>query len=50
VSTRLLIYAGHLIRRGVPARRACSVSVSRSLTDDIDSQRAIDEVINAIFP
>src|SRR6266853_496266 len=50
VSTRLLIYAGHLIQRGVPARRACSVSVSRSLTDDIDSQRAIDEVINAIFP
>jgi nitric oxide reductase NorQ protein len=50
VSTRLLIYAGQLIHRGVPARRACSVAVSRSLTDDIDSQRAIDEVINAIFP
>jgi nitric oxide reductase NorQ protein len=50
VSTRLLIYAGQLIKRGVPARRACAVAVSRSLTDDIDSQRAIDEVINAIFP
>jgi len=50
VSTRLLIYAGQLIRHGVPARRACSVAVSRSLTDDIDSQRAIDEVIHAIFP
>jgi nitric oxide reductase NorQ protein len=50
VSTRLLIYAGQLIRRGVRPRRACSVAVSRSLTDDIDSQRAIDEVINAIFP
>ncbi|MBM4255076.1 MAG: CbbQ/NirQ/NorQ/GpvN family protein [Deltaproteobacteria bacterium] len=50
VSTRLLIYAGQLIHRGVPARRACSVAVSRSLTDDVDSQRAIDEVINAIFP
>ncbi len=50
VSTRLLIYAGHLMRRGVAARRACSVAVSRSLTDDVDSQRAIDEVINAIFP
>jgi nitric oxide reductase NorQ protein len=50
VSTRLLIYAGQLIHRGVPARRACAVAVSRSLTDDIDSQRAIEEVINAIFP
>lgn len=50
VSTRLLIYAGHLMRQGVPARRACSVAVSRSLTDDVDSQRAIDEVIKAIFP
>jgi len=50
VSTRLLIYAGQLMRRGVRARRACSVAVSRSLTDDLDSQRAIDEVIAAIFP
>ena len=50
VSTRLLIYAAQLIHHGVAARRACSVAVSRSLTDDLDSQRAIDEVINAIFP
>jgi len=50
VSTRLLIYAGQLMRRGVQPRRACAVAVSRSLTDDLDSQRAIDEVINAIFP
>jgi len=34
----------------VQPRRACAVAVSRSLTDDLDSQRAIDEVINAIFP
>jgi len=50
VSTRLLIYAGQLMRRGVRPRRACAVAVSRSLTDDLDSQRAIDEVIHAIFP
>ncbi len=50
VSTRLLIYAGQLMRRGVRPRRACAVAVSRSLTDDVDSQRAIDEVIHAIFP
>ena len=50
VSTRLLIYSGQLICQGVRPRRACTVAVSRSLTDDNDSQRAIDEVINAIFP
>ena len=50
VSTRLLIYAGQLMQRGVRPRRACAVAVSRSLTDDVDSQRAIDEVIHAIFP
>ena len=50
VSTRLLIYAGQLMRHGVRPRRACAVAVSRSLTDDVDSQRAIDEVIGAIFP
>lgn len=50
VSTRLLIYAGQLMRHGVRPRRACAVAVSRSLTDDLDSQRAIDEVIYAIFP
>ena len=49
VSTRLLIYAGQLMRQGVPARRACDVSVSKSLTDDIECQRAIDEVVCSIF-
>lgn len=50
VSTRLLIYAGQLIRNKVPARRACRVAVSSSLTDDADSQRAIDALAEAIFP
>src|SRR5712692_578722 len=49
VSTRLLIYAGLLMRRGVRPRRACSVSVSRALTDDAESQRAIGELAQAIF-
>jgi nitric oxide reductase NorQ protein len=50
VSTRLLIYASQLIQKGVSARRACTTAVSRSLTDDVDSQRAIDELAAAIFP
>ncbi len=49
VSTRLLIYAGQLMQRGVPARRACEVAVSKSLTDDAESQRAIGELAQAIF-
>ena len=49
VSTRLLVYAGQLIRQGVSRRRACTVAVSHALTDDPESQRAIDDVAGAIF-
>jgi len=49
VSTRLLVYAGQLVRQGVTPRRACSVAVSRALTDDPESARAIDELAGAIF-
>jgi nitric oxide reductase NorQ protein len=49
VSTRLLVYAGQLVRQGVAPRRACVVAVSHALTDDGDSQRAIDDVAAAIF-
>src|SRR5262249_30271913 len=48
-STRLLISAGQLMRSGVPPRRACEVAVSKSLTDDGESQRAIGELAHAIF-
>jgi nitric oxide reductase NorQ protein len=50
VSTRLLIYAGELIRQGIAPRRAATVAVTWSLTDETDSKRAIDEVVKAIFP
>jgi nitric oxide reductase NorQ protein len=49
VSTRLLIYAARLMRSGVAPRRACDVTVSRSLSDDPESQRAIAELVHAIF-
>jgi len=49
-STRLLIYAGRLIKEGIPARRACEVAISASLSDEGEVQRAISEVIYAIFP
>src|SRR6266478_2264747 len=50
VSTRLLIYAGELIRQGIAPRRAATVAVTWSLTDELDSKRAIDEIVKAIFP
>jgi nitric oxide reductase NorQ protein len=49
VSTRLLIYAAQLMQQHVPARRACRVAVSTSLTDDAESQHAIDALVGAIF-
>jgi len=50
VSTRLLVYAGELIRQGIPASRACEAAVTRPITDDKDMQRTIAELIRAIFP
>ncbi|MSQ61641.1 MAG: CbbQ/NirQ/NorQ/GpvN family protein [Dehalococcoidia bacterium] len=49
VSTRLLIYAGKLIRSGIPARRACQVAVVWALTDEADVQRSVEEVVSSIF-
>lgn len=50
VSTRLLIYAGQLIQRGIRERRACEIAIGATLTDEEDLQRAIEEVIYTIFP
>ncbi len=49
VSTRLLIYAGRLIVKGIAPRRACQVAVTWSLTDDLEVQRSIEEVVTSIF-
>ena len=48
-STRMLIYAGRLIKEGVANRRACQVSVTWGITDDPQVQRSIDEVVTSIF-
>jgi nitric oxide reductase NorQ protein len=49
VSTRLLVYAGRLMQSGVAPRRACDAAVVRSLTDDVESQRAMTELTEAVF-
>lgn len=50
VSTRLLVYAGQLIARGIAVRRACDVAICRAITDDSDVQRAVAELVSTIFP
>jgi nitric oxide reductase NorQ protein len=49
-STRVLIYAGRLIKEGIAPRRACHVAVTWGITDDPQVQRSLDEVVSAIFP
>lgn len=49
-STRVLIYAGRLIKEGIAPRRACHVAVTWGITDDAQVQRSLDEVVAAIFP
>ena len=48
-STRLLIYAGKLIAQGIAPRRACQVSINWAITDDIQVQQSITEIIASIF-
>ncbi len=49
-STRLLIYAGRLMQKGISARRACGVAITALLTDEKEVQRAVNEVVAAVFP
>jgi nitric oxide reductase NorQ protein len=49
VSTRLLVYAGQLVARGLTPRRACTVAVTNSLTDDPEMIRSVGELVTALF-
>lgn len=49
VSTRLLIYAGRLIAAGLDPGVACEASIVEPLTDDLDLQRSMTEVIRDFF-
>lgn len=48
-STRLLIYAGRLMKQGIAARRACQVAIVWTLSDELELQRSIEEVVSSIF-
>ncbi|MFY9271141.1 MAG: CbbQ/NirQ/NorQ/GpvN family protein [Candidatus Manganitrophaceae bacterium] len=49
VSTRLLIYAGQLIGKGIPPHRACEAAIADAMTDDPDMRRSLMEVVRAFF-
>ncbi len=49
VSTRLLIYAGVLIKKGVAPRRACSVAMVKPITDDPEMQKTLEELVSAVL-
>ena len=49
VSTRMLVYAGLLIRDGVEPRDACDMTMTRALTDDPDMSAALRALVDASF-
>jgi nitric oxide reductase NorQ protein len=48
-STRLLIYAAQLMRRGVSVKQACRSAICLPLTDDDGLQETLDDLIEDIF-
>jgi nitric oxide reductase NorQ protein len=49
VSTRLLIYAGQLIKEGIPPKRACSAAIADTMTDDPEMRASLNEIVSAFF-
>jgi nitric oxide reductase NorQ protein len=49
VSTRLLVYAGQLIGQGVDPVAACEATICKPITDDLDMQRSIVEIVATQF-
>ena len=49
VSTRSLIHAGKMIRRGISPRRACSLAIAQAITDEKDEIAAVEMIVDKIF-
>ncbi|MGV8990416.1 MAG: CbbQ/NirQ/NorQ/GpvN family protein [Thiobacillus sp.] len=49
LSTRMLIYAGSLINKGVAPLAACRVALVRPITDDPDMRDALDSAVTTYF-
>lgn len=50
VSTRLLIYAGELIERGIAPRRAADLAIVQAVSDDATVQEAVAGIVDVIWP
>jgi nitric oxide reductase NorQ protein len=48
-STRLLVHAAKLMRRGVPPLGACNGAIAEALTDDPEMLRAVNELASSLF-
>ena len=48
-STRLLVHAAKLMRRGITAQTACAGAIAEALTDDPDMLRAVNELAASVF-
>lgn len=49
ISTRLLVYAGQLIAKGIEPRAACQMTLVRPLTDDPDMRDTLDAAVATFF-
>ncbi|MEK7322480.1 MAG: CbbQ/NirQ/NorQ C-terminal domain-containing protein, partial [Pseudomonadota bacterium] len=49
ISTRLLVYAGSLIAKGIAPKAACSMTLVRPITDDPDIRDTLDAAIATYF-
>jgi nitric oxide reductase NorQ protein len=49
ISTRLLVYAGQLIAKGIDPNAACSMTLVRPITDDPDMRDTLDAAVNTFF-
>ncbi len=49
ISTRLLVYSGQLIAKGVDAKAACSMTMVTPLTDDPDMRDTLNAAVETFF-
>ncbi len=50
VSTRLLVYAGQLMSRGIAPRRACQLAIVSAVSDDETVQSAVAGIVDVVLP
>ncbi|MFC2967069.1 CbbQ/NirQ/NorQ/GpvN family protein [Acidimangrovimonas pyrenivorans] len=49
ISTRLLVYAGHMIAQGVAPEAACQMTLVTPLTDDPDMRQTLQAAVETFF-